>query len=132
MYLEETAIGIDFGTTSSCMAVLRDDKIEVIPNEFGENITPSLVSFLDEKILVGEQTLEQLVKNPKKTIYSIKRLIGKSYKEIIEENNSWTYDIVQDKNGTNPKIKIEKNKYYSPDEILQLIISKLLKSQKYI
>ena len=68
---EEFAIGIDLGTTYSCVAVLKNNKVEIIPNEIGENLTPSIVSFTDEGILVGEQTLNQLIKNPKKTIYSI-------------------------------------------------------------
>ena len=130
MYEDEVAIGIDFGTTFSCMAVLRDDdNIEVIPNELGENITPSIVSFLDERVLVGEQTLIQLIKNPKKTIYSIKRLIGRSYDEIIKENNSLAYDIVKDDKSGKPKIRIEKkNKeydYYYPEYIAGLILFKL-------
>ena len=54
---EEIAIGIDLGTTYSCVAVLRGEKVEIIPNEIDENITPSVVSFVDEGVLVGEQTL---------------------------------------------------------------------------
>ena len=69
---EELAIGIDLGTTFSCAAVLRNGKVEIIPNEIGENLTPSIVSFVDGGVLVGEQTFNHLIKNPKKTIYSIK------------------------------------------------------------
>ena len=68
---EELAIGIDLGTTYSCVAVLRNDKVEIIPNEIGENITPSVVSFVDEGILEGEPTLNQLIKNPKKKQYIV-------------------------------------------------------------
>ena len=100
---EELAIGIDLGTTYSCVAVLRNDKVEIIPNEMGENITPSVVSFVDEGILVGEQTLNQLIKNPKKTIYSIKRLMGRNYndKEVLNDikSNFWTFDVVEQKSS---------------------------------
>ena len=65
---EELAIGIDLGTTFSCAAVLRNGKVEIIPNEIGENLTPSIVSFVDGGVLVGEQTFNHLIKNPKKTI----------------------------------------------------------------
>ena len=98
---EELAIGIDLGTTFSCVAVLINDKVEIIPNEIGENITPSIVSFTNEGILVGEQTLNQLIKNPKKTIYSIKRLMGRNYndQEVINDikSNFWTFDVVEQK-----------------------------------
>ena len=81
---EELSIGIDLGTTYSCVAVLRNGKVEIIPNENGQNLTPSIVSFIEEGdgVLVGEDTLNQLIINPKKTIYSIKRLIGRNYNDI--------------------------------------------------
>ena len=119
---EELAIGIDLGTTYSCVAVLRNDKVEIIPNEIGENITPSVVSFIDEGILVGEQTLNQLIKNPKKTIYSIKRLMGRNYndKEVLYDikTNFWTFDVLEQKSSLRPVIKIEnenKTNYYYPE-----------------
>ena len=73
---EDLAIGIDLGTTFSCVAVFRIGKAEIIPSEKGENITHSIVSFTKEGILVGEDSIDQLIKNPKQTIYSIKRLMG--------------------------------------------------------
>ena len=129
---EELAIGIDLGTTNSCMAVMRNNKVEIIPSEIGENITPSVVSFIDEGVLVGENTFNQLLKNPKNTIYSIKRIIGRKYSEIEENIKShfWSYDIEKTIEGE-PQIKIIKNgivNYYSPEEISTLILKKLLKS----
>ena len=131
---EDLALGIDLGTTFSCVAVFRNNKVEIIPNEIGEYTTPSLVSFTDNGILVGEETLNQLITNPKNTIYSIKRLIGKTYKdkEIQEDikSNFWAYDIVEDK-STRPKIKIKtqkKEKYFFPEEISSFILEKLYKS----
>ena len=135
---EELAIGIDLGTTYSCMAVVRNNNIEIIPNEMGVNITPSIVSFVDNGILVGEQTIDQLLINPKKTIYSIKRLIGRLYndKEVLNDINSnfWTFDI--EKKNNRPIIKINnKNKidYYYPEEISKYILEKLIQSaNKYL
>ena len=110
---EELAIGIDLGTTFSCIAVLRNNMVEIIPNEEGENLTPSVVTFTDEGVLVGEQTLNQLIRNPKKTIYSIKRLMGRMYDDKEVENdiksNFWNYDIVKQDFGNRPLIKIPKD-----------------------
>ena len=134
---DELAIGIDLGTTYSCMAVMRNNNIEIIPNEIGENLTPSIVSFVDEGILVGEQTLNQLIKNPKKTIYSIKRLIGRNYndKEVLNDikSNFWTFDVVEQKSSLRPVIRIEnKNKvdYYFPEQISKFILEKLVQSAR--
>ena len=131
---EDLALGIDLGTTFSCIAVFRNNKVEIIPNEIGENTTPSIVSFTDNGILVGEQTFNQLIINPKNTIYSVKRLMGKIFKdkEIQKDIKSkfWAFDIVEDKT-TRPKIKVKmqkKEKYFFPEEISSFILKKLFKS----
>ena len=133
---EELAVGIDLGTTFSCIAVLRNNKVEIIPNEEGENITPSVVTFTDEGVLVGEQTINQLIRNPKKTIYSIKRLMGRKYddNEVLKDiqSNFWTYDIVKQESGNRPLIKIPKNNdmydLYYPEQISKFILEKLINS----
>ena len=133
---EELAIGIDLGTTYSCVAVLIDDRVEIIPNEMGENLTPSIVSFVNEGILVGEQTLNQLIKNPKKTIYSIKRLMGRNYEdeEVINDIKTgfWTFDVVEQSSSKRPVIRIEKDNneydYYFPEQISKYILEKLVQS----
>jgi len=133
---EELAVGIDLGTTFSCIAVLRNNKVEIIPNEEGENITPSVVTFTDEGVLVGEQTINQLIRNPKKTIYSIKRLMGRNYddNEVLKDiqSNFWTYDIVKQESGNRPLIKIPKNNdmydLYYPEQISKFILEKLINS----
>ena len=133
---EELAIGIDLGTTFSCIAVLRNNKVEIIPNEEGENITPSVVTFTNEGVLVGEQTLNQLIRNPKKTIYSIKRLMGRKFddKEVVNDiqSNFWTYDIVKQESGDRPLIKIPKDNnmydFYYPEQISKFILEKLIRS----
>ena len=133
---EELAIGIDLGTTFSCIAVLRNNKVEIIPNEEGENITPSVVTFTDEGVLVGEQTLNELIRNPKKTIYSIKRLMGRKFDdiEVVKDiqSNFWTYDIVKQKSGNRPLIQIPKDnnmyEFYYPEQISKFILEKLIQS----
>ena len=110
---DELAIGIDLGTTYSCVAVLRNGKVDIIPNENGHNLTPSIVSFPEEGegVLVGEDCLNQLIKNPKKTIYSIKRLIGRNFrdKEVQHDikSNFWNFDVVEQKQSKRLVIKIE-------------------------
>ncbi len=135
---EELAIGIDLGTTYSCVAALINNKVEIIPNEIGEKLTPSIVSFTDEGILVGEQTLNQLIKNPKKTIYSIKRMMGRNYNdtEVLKDikSNFWAFDVVEQKSTKRPLIRIEKEKdkydFYYPEQISKYILEKLVKSAR--
>ena len=135
---EELALGIDLGTTYSCVAVLRNGEVEIIPNEIGENKTPSMVSFEENEILIGEQIESQLIRNPKNTIYSIKRLMGRDFDDFeIQKDiksNFWTFDIVKPIIGTRPQIKIKKSNgnelFYFPEQISKLIIEKLLKSAK--
>ena len=136
---EELAIGIDLGTTYSCVAVMRDGNVEIIPNEFDENVTPSVVTFIDNGILVGEQALNQIIKNPKKTIYSIKRLIGRKYyeKEVQKDikSNFWSFDIVEEKSNNTPIVKIEDEKnnfsmYYYPEQISRYILEKLVQNAR--
>ena len=84
---EDLPIGIDLGTTFSCIGVYRNAAVEIIPNEKGDRTTPSVVSFLDDNIYVGEQTEYKRLKDPKNKIYAIKRIIGRNFndKEVQED-----------------------------------------------
>ena len=131
----EYALGIDLGTTYSCVSVFKNGAIEIIPNEISERTTPSIITFLDNnEIKVGEQTLNYEIKDPKNTIYSIKRLIGKEYNEkMIEEikKENWPFEVVKSDNNLKPRIKLDfnnENCYYYPEEISSFILKKLLKS----
>ena len=134
------ALGIDLGTTYSCVSVFKNGVIEIIPNEINERTTPSIVTFLDNnKILAGEQTLNYEIKNPKNTVYSIKRLIGREFNEKLVkeiEKEKWPFEVVKEENNINPRIKIEinnENHYHSPEEISSFILKKLLRSaEKYL
>ena len=138
---EELAIGIDLGTTYSCLEVLRNGKVEIIPNEQGQNLTPSIVSFVDEDkgILVGEDALNQLITNPKRTIYSIKRLIGRNFldEEVQHDikSNFWPFNVVKGgKTGERPVIEMydKNNKLntYFPEDISKFILQKLVQSAR--
>ena len=129
------AIGIDLGTTYSCVGVWTNNKAEIIPNESGRRITPSIVSFIDKKEIVGQQAKDLAFKNIKKTIYDSKRLIGRKYgeNEVQYDKNYLTYNIVKNNETEGVKIIISESKEeYDPEEISQAILSKMKKmSENY-
>jgi molecular chaperone DnaK len=118
-------IGIDLGTTNSCVAYVESNEPKVIINEEGNRTTPSIVSFgkNENEILVGEPAKRQAVVNPEKTVYSSKRLIGRRFEETSSDRKVLPYEVVKNKNG-DAWIKID-NKEYSPPEISANILSKL-------
>ena len=133
----KVAIGIDLGTTFSCIAVYRNNKIEIIPNELGDSITPSIVTFSGDKIYAGEETLRIQTKDPKNTITGIKRLIGRYFedKEVQDEiRKYWTFKVDQGEKqpkGCLPVVVVDfegKKRTFSPEQISSLILSKLKRS----
>ena len=118
-------IGIDLGTTNSCVAYVESNEPKVIINEEGNRTTPSIVSFgkNENEILVGEPAKRQAVVNPEKTVYSSKRLIGRRFEETSNDRKVLPYEVVKNKNG-DAWIKID-SKEYSPPEISANILSKL-------
>ena len=127
---KDLPIGIDLGTTFSCIGVYRNSSIEIIPNEINDRTTPSIVSFIDDEIYVGEQTKYKKLKKPENKIYAIKRIIGRNFedKEVQEDIKNFTYKIIND-NGR-PQIEVDSNgiKKFHPEEICAKILSKLKKS----
>ena len=128
---EDLPIGIDLGTTYSCIGVYRNSAVEIIPNEREERTTPSVVSFEDANIYVGEQTEYKRIKNPKNIIYAVKRIIGRDFddKEVQEDINNFSYNVIRDLNGR-PQIEVNSDgiKLFSPEEISAKILAKLKKS----
>ena len=133
----KVAIGIDLGTTFSCIAVYRNNKIEIIPNELGDSITPSIVTFSGDKIYAGEETLRIQTKDPKNTITGIKRLIGRYFedKEVQDEiKKYWTFKVDQgekQQKGCLPVVVVDfegNKRTFSPEQISGLILSKLKRS----
>jgi molecular chaperone DnaK len=117
-------IGIDLGTTNSCMAVLEGGEPTVIPNAEGGRTTPSVVAFTkDGQRLVGPPAKRQQVTNPQNTIFSIKRFMGRKYDEVTEEMTIVPYEVVQGPNG-DVRVKAEGTEY-APPEISAIILQKL-------
>jgi molecular chaperone DnaK len=117
-------IGIDLGTTNSCMAVLEGGEPTVIPNAEGGRTTPSVVAFTkDGQRLVGPPAKRQQVTNPQNTIFSIKRFMGRKFDEVSEEMKIVPYEVVQGSNG-DVRVKAE-GKEYAPPEISAMILQKL-------
>jgi molecular chaperone DnaK len=93
-------LGIDLGTTNSCMSVMEGGEPVVIPNAEGQRTTPSIVAFTkDGERLVGQSAKRQAVTNPKKTIYSVKRFMGRKFDEMTSEISMVPYDVVRAANG---------------------------------
>jgi molecular chaperone DnaK len=120
-------IGIDLGTTNSCVAVMEGNEPIVIPNSEGKRTTPSIVGYVNEgERKVGDPAKRQSVTNPTKTVYSIKRFMGSTYDENKNEVGKVPYSIVKGKNNS-PRVKID-GKEYSPQEISATILQKMKKT----
>ena len=120
-------IGIDLGTTNSVVAVIEGDKPIIIPNEEGGRTTPSVVAFNEKgERLVGQVAKRQRITNPENTVYSIKRFMGRRYKEVPEEIKQVPFKVTEAKNGD---VRIEAlGKKYPPPELSAIILQKLKKA----
>lgn len=120
-------IGIDLGTTNSCVAVLEGNDPVVIPNSEGRNTTPSVVAFVDGgERKVGDPAKRQAITNPKRTIYSIKRFMGETYDQVKSEIERVPYKVVRSDNNT-PRVDID-GREYTPQEISAMILQKMKKT----
>ncbi len=120
-------IGIDLGTTNSCVAVLEGNDPVVIPNSEGRNTTPSIVAFVDGgERKVGDPAKRQAITNPKRTIYSIKRFMGETYDHVTNEIERVPYKVVRGENNT-PRVDID-GREYTPQEISAMILQKMKKT----
>src|SRR5919106_3738742 len=121
---EEKIIGMDLGTTNSVVAVMEGGEVKVIPNQEGNRLTPSVVAFTDKgDRLVGDPAKRQAITNPKRTIYSIKRFMGRRHNEVESEEKLVPYKIV---GGANDLVKVDiDNKTFTPPEISAMILRKL-------
>ena len=136
---DEYAIGLDLGTTFSCIGVYRNGGVEIIPNRKAEKATPSIVIITkDSNILVGEETTDFLVKNYDSCIYEIKRLIGREFMDdkFQEEIKKLPFKIVQSNNGKTPEVEVKTSKgskTYSPVEISSFIIKHMVENaERYL
>src|SRR5204863_4206023 len=121
---EERIIGIDLGTTNSVVAVMEGKEAKVIPNQDGNRLTPSVVAFTDKgDRLVGDPAKRQAITNPRRTIYSIKRFMGRRHNEVEAEEKLVPYKIV---GGPDDLVKVDiDGKQYTPPEISALVLRKL-------
>ena len=121
---EEKIIGIDLGTTNSVVAIMEGGEVKVIANQEGLRLTPSVVAFTDKgERLVGDPAKRQAVTNSRRTVYSIKRFMGRRHHEVESEEKIVPYKIV---GGPSELVKVEiDGKQYTPPEISAMILRKL-------
>ncbi len=123
-------IGIDLGTTNSCVAVMEGDKPRVIPNSEGDRTTPSIVAFNDDgEVLVGQAAKRQAVTNPANTLYAVKRLIGRKFKdaEVQKDLDLVPYKIIAADNG-DAWLEVSGNKKMAPPEVAARVLQKMKKT----
>merc|ERR1719436_464608 len=121
-------IGIDLGTTYSCVGVYQNQQVVIIPNDQGLRITPSYVAFTESERLVGDAAKNQATVNPKNTVYDAKRLIGRKYtdKKVIADKKLWPFDVIN-KEGK-PYVQVEykgEEKLFAPEEISAFVLQKM-------
>ena len=120
-------IGIDLGTTNSCVSVMEGSEPVVIPNSEGKRTTPSIVAFIENgERKVGDPAKRQAITNPTKTISSIKRFMGENFSSLSKEISRVPYKVVKGDNDT-PRVKIDDRKF-SPQEISAMILQKMKKT----
>ncbi|CAL1290103.1 unnamed protein product [Larinioides sclopetarius] len=122
------AIGIDLGTTYSCVAVFQHGCVEIIANDQGNRTTPSYVAFTDTERLIGDAAKSQVAMNPENTIFDAKRLIGRKYDDpkIQQDLKHWPFKIIN--HGGKPKIRVElkgEEKLFNPEEISAMVLTKM-------
>mmetsp|Transcript_27111 Transcript_27111/g.105528 ORF Transcript_27111/g.105528 Transcript_27111/m.105528 type:complete len:661 (-) Transcript_27111:638-2620(-) len=125
------AIGIDLGTTYSCVGVMQNGQVEIIPNDQGNRITPSYVAFTAEERLIGDSAKNQLAMNPSNTVFDVKRLIGRRFSEstVQKDMKLLPYKIVE--KNTKPYVSVNvkgEDKTFSPEEISAMVLGKMKKT----
>jgi L1 cell adhesion molecule like protein len=122
------AVGIDLGTTYSCVGVFRDDRIEIIANDQGNRTTPSFVAFTDTERLIGDAAKNQVAMNPHNTVFDAKRLIGRRFQdaEVQSDMKHWPFKVIE--KASKPVIEVEfkgETKQFTPEEISSMVLTKM-------
>ena len=123
-----TAIGIDLGTTYSCVGVFQHGKVEIIANDQGNRTTPSYVAFTDTERLIGDAAKNQVAMNPANTVFDAKRLIGRKYDDttVQQDKKHWPFNVVNTE--SKPKIEVDykcERKTFTPEEISAMVLTKM-------
>eukprot|EP00406_Dinophysis_acuminata_P047813 CAMPEP_0179304390 /NCGR_PEP_ID=MMETSP0797-20121207/49074_1 /TAXON_ID=47934 /ORGANISM="Dinophysis acuminata, Strain DAEP01" /LENGTH=185 /DNA_ID=CAMNT_0021013987 /DNA_START=66 /DNA_END=620 /DNA_ORIENTATION=+ len=126
---KKTAIGIDLGTTYSCVGVWKNDGVEIIANDQGNRTTPSYVAFTDTERLIGDAAKNQVARNPEHTVFDAKRLIGRKFADPIVQSDIklWPFKVMSGQ-GDKPMIVVNnqgEEKKYHPEEISSMILLKM-------
>merc|ERR1712213_16616 len=130
---KKTAIGIDLGTTYSCVGTFQHGKVEFIANDQGNRTTPSYVAFTDTERLIGDAAKNQVAMNPTNTIFDAKRLIGRKFNEstVQSDRKHWPFQVV-DQNGL-PRLRVEyqsEEKTFTPEEISSMVLVMMKETAK--
>merc|ERR1711872_284428 len=125
---KRNAVGIDLGTTYSCVGTFQHGKVEIIANDQGNRTTPSYVAFTDTERLIGDAAKNQVAINPNNTIFDAKRLIGRKFQDsaVQSDMKHWPFEVVN--SGGLPKLKVEyknEDKTFTPEEISSMVLVKM-------
>jgi heat shock protein 5 len=128
--IDGPVIGIDLGTTYSCVGIYKNGRVEIIPNDQGNRITPSYVAFTDKERLTGDSAKNQATSNPLRTVYDVKRLIGRNFgdRSVQKDKKLVSYNIVSKEGKPYVSVEMkdgEKAKVFSPEEISAMILTKM-------
>ena len=123
------SIGIDLGTTYSCVGVWQNERVEIIANDLGNRTTPSYVSFNKTERLIGDSAKNQAAMNPENTIFDAKRLIGREFTDesVKQDSKHWPFKVIPDAKNK-PLIQVtykEEEKTFSPEEISSMVLIKM-------
>merc|ERR1712072_1442808 len=122
------AVGIDLGTTYSCVGVFEHGKVEILANDQGNRTTPSYVAFTDTERLIGDAAKNQVAMNPTNTVFDAKRLIGRNFNDttVQRDMKHWPFKVIEV--ATKPKISVEfkcEDKTFTPEEVSSMVLTKM-------